>query len=482
MPLIFIQVFGKPFADNCRGYLRLYKKNYFMVKWIFCLLFFCLSVTAIAQKVDLNGGAESDSQTLKSSADEDYAILEKVHSSMRDCHMFWKVDTLTAKATKEDEFKFSYCWEKNNSEYRRLGLTFWRKYPKDVRKYQWFFNTTVNGGRSNNYWQNIENGLSDYESKDAFIAEYSSPINWKGLNEWTSIYPKMRKEYFEFLSRTRKPSSTRHDKIFILTKELSDLLRLSLNKEFRVKGKLDLEEFKKILVACTELINRPIEHNADQYTADEIVTFEGRKILFEIVNDQFASYYPQYGLTEKDMDGLLQNLATNTNELIQDWAIQKKSLLSLKKSSFELKGESINGRQIDFQSMKGKVVLVDFWATSCTSCVARMPYLKKLYDKYKGAGFEIISACFNNGNELKDIERIEQKIGGGWPILMIGDKENKSPDDKWTSMGGKIWKKYGFNSVPQILLFDKQGKLVVYNDVVRFGDFEPLLVTLLGKQ
>jgi thiol-disulfide isomerase/thioredoxin len=453
-----------------------------MVKWIFNFLFFCLSVTAIAQKIDLNGGAESDGQTLKSPADKDYAILEKVYSSIRDCHMFWKVDTLSGKVTKEVEYKYNYCWEKNNSEYRRLGLAFWKKYPKDLRKYEWFFNTTANGGRSNNYWQNIENGLGDYESKDAFIAEYSTPIDWKGLNEWTSFYPNMKKEYFEFLARKEKPSSVRMYKISILTKELSDFLRLYLNKEFRVKGKFDLKEFKQTLFACAELINRPIEHNADQYTDDEVVTSTGRRIIFGIINDEFVSYYRQYGLTEKDMNGLLQTLATNSNELIQDWAIQKKSLLSLNKSPFELKGKSIDGRQIDFQSMKGKVVLVDFWATSCTSCVARMPYLKKLYDKYKKAGFEVISACYNYGNELKDIERIEQKIGADWPILMIGDKENQSPDAMGASMGGKIWKKYGFNSVPQILLFDKQGKLVAYNDVVRFGDFEPLLVSLLRKE
>lgn len=422
-------------------------------------------------------------QTPQSPADKDYAVLEKLSSTRQDCFSFWKVDTTTGKAAREDMFKVSYCLEKYWSEYRKLGIALWKKYPQDVRRYEWFYNAANNGSRSNNYWRSMEDGLNAYLSKDAFIAEYSSPIDWRELQEWTSLYPKMKKEYFEFLSQSKeKPSSIRNHKIFLLTKELSDFLRMSLNKEFRVKGKFDLEKFKEMLFACSELINRPIEYGKQQYTDDESATLTGRKIFFGIVNDEFFSYYPQYGITEKDMNGLFQTLATNNNQLIQDWAIQKKSLLSLSKSPFDLKAESIDGRQIDFQSMKGKVILVDFWATTCTSCVARMPYLKKMYDKYKEAGFEVISACFNYGNELKDIEKIEQKIGADWPIIMIGDKESKSSNAMEASVGGKIWKKYGFNSVPQILLFDKQGKLVVYNDVVRFGDFEPLLLSLLGKK
>ncbi|MNY08545.1 hypothetical protein D3C86_1414070 [compost metagenome] len=49
------------------------------------------------------------------------------------------------------------------------------------------------------------------------------------------------------------------------------------------------------------------------------------------------------------------------------------------------------------------------------------------------------------------------------------------------SLAKSIWKKYGFSGVPQLLLLDKNGKLVMYNDLLTNGDFEPLVKELLAK-
>lgn len=61
------------------------------------------------------------------------------------------------------------------------------------------------------------------------------------------------------------------------------------------------------------------------------------------------------------------------------------------KSSFVM----LDGSKRDETSLKGKVTLVNFWATSCTSCVAEMPRLVSTYKKYKPVGFDTIAVAMS---------------------------------------------------------------------------------------
>jgi peroxiredoxin len=55
----------------------------------------------------------------------------------------------------------------------------------------------------------------------------------------------------------------------------------------------------------------------------------------------------------------------------------------------------LNGSKIDTASFKGKVILVNFWATSCTTCVAEMPKIISTYDKYKSKGFDTVAVAMS---------------------------------------------------------------------------------------
>lgn len=57
--------------------------------------------------------------------------------------------------------------------------------------------------------------------------------------------------------------------------------------------------------------------------------------------------------------------------------------------------KSIEGRSFNLSDLKGKVVLISFWATWCGPCVAEMPFLKKLYEKYKEKGLEILAVSID---------------------------------------------------------------------------------------
>ena len=55
----------------------------------------------------------------------------------------------------------------------------------------------------------------------------------------------------------------------------------------------------------------------------------------------------------------------------------------------------LGGQQLNTQSLRGQVVLVNFWATSCTTCVAEMPQIVATYDKYRGKGYQTVAVAMS---------------------------------------------------------------------------------------
>ncbi len=103
-----------------------------------------------------------------------------------------------------------------------------------------------------------------------------------------------------------------------------------------------------------------------------------------------------------------------------------------------------SGKEISPKTLKGKVVLVDFWATWCRPCVAELPHLKATHEKFSQAGFEIFGVSLD-----EDKAKLDRMIAG--------KKMN------WLHhYDGKKWKnelavKFGVHSVPANLLVDQKG-------------------------
>lgn len=107
-----------------------------------------------------------------------------------------------------------------------------------------------------------------------------------------------------------------------------------------------------------------------------------------------------------------------------------------------------DGNPLALSSLRGKVVLLDFWASWCGPCRMENPNVVKLYDKYKDKGFTIYSVSLDQDKSawLKAIESDNLK----WP--------NHVSDLKgWQSEAAAV---YGVNSIPATFLIDKDGKLI----------------------
>jgi thiol-disulfide isomerase/thioredoxin len=110
----------------------------------------------------------------------------------------------------------------------------------------------------------------------------------------------------------------------------------------------------------------------------------------------------------------------------------------------------LEGKPLSLAAMKGKVVLIDFWATWCGPCVAELPYVLKAYEKHRAQGFEIIGVSLDQDKAQLLSFLTREKVT--WPQHLDGKEPSAS-----------LASKYAVETIPSTFLLDREGKIIEKN-------------------
>ncbi len=116
----------------------------------------------------------------------------------------------------------------------------------------------------------------------------------------------------------------------------------------------------------------------------------------------------------------------------------------------DFSGKDLSGQPLSVAQFRGKVVLLDFWATWCPPCRRELPNVVSVYNKYHAQGFEIIGVTLDDNLALLNSFIKDSKMP--WPEHFEGQGWNNT-----------LTTKYGVSAIPDNILIDAQGRILGRN-------------------
>jgi peroxiredoxin len=104
---------------------------------------------------------------------------------------------------------------------------------------------------------------------------------------------------------------------------------------------------------------------------------------------------------------------------------------------------AMSGPNMRLQDQRGRVVMVNFWATWCAPCRQEMPQLNRLYQKYRSAGFVLLGV--NVDDDPSKAAEVATKLGVTFPVLLDPNKN--------------VSKLYDLSTMPSTVIIDRDGRV-----------------------
>jgi thiol-disulfide isomerase/thioredoxin len=238
-----------------------------------------------------------------------------------------------------------------------------------------------------------------------------------------------------------------------------------------------VEEIIKLRLAMQLQQWRDLDQAAREKTIDRLVAdvkqfglSRGLADLIRLLLDRLE-FAAEYDLTSRVINGLLPAYREAEDQQVQRRAPLLEGVVRrLPGNKMELEGTLLHGGTLDWDSYRGKVVLVDFFASWCGPCREEVPNVLENYRAYHDKGFEVVGVSIDD--ERGAAEGYVKQAGINFPVLFSDDPEA-------TGWDHPIGRKYGVMALPRVILVDQQG--VIVSTMARGSNLRALLQELLGE-